>query len=201
MLTPIRTGLLAYLLVLPLTAQLLQEDTDLKVPLTAAGKAGRTLRLTFNPTSTFGSLAGAEIDQLDHYPEEWGQGAKGYGHRFISLYGRFASTTAIKLGVDVALKTDPRYDRCDCTGFLPRSTHAVKRLFVTRKDAGGEMVNVAALVGIYGAAAIADQWMPDRLNTAGHHFETGTVDLGFAAATNLAREFWPEIRKKLPFRK
>jgi hypothetical protein len=196
-----RYALSACLAVLPVGAQLLDENTDLAVPLTAQGKAARTLRIASGPGPLISSNVGAAFDQLDNEPSEWGQGMKGYGHRFISSYGGYVIGATIKTSLDVALKTDPRYDRCDCSGAGPRVAHAIKRVFVTRKDSGGEMVNLPLLAAAIGSATISHQWYPDRLNTAGHHFKGAGTSLGVSCGMNVAREFWPDIKKKIRFRK
>ena len=68
-------------------------------------------------------------------------------------------------GTDIALKTDSRYDRCDCGGLRPRIFHAFRRVLITRRDNGGQMLSVSRLVGAYVTPMITDQWYPDRLNT------------------------------------
>jgi hypothetical protein len=199
MMPPARSALIACIAILPLGAQLLDERTDMAVPLTAQGKMVRALKIATGPAPVISGIVGAAVDQLDNEPREWGQGAKGYGRRFISIYGRHSMETMLKAGLDVALKTDPRYDRCACTGTVPRTAHAIKRVLVTRKDSGGEMINLPLLAAAMSAAIISDQWKPDRLNTARDHFEATGIDLGFAAGMNVLREFWPDIKRKIRF--
>jgi hypothetical protein len=194
-----RTALVACLAVLPVSAQLFEESSDLSLPLNAQGKTARMLNVTFQPSGAIGSFIGAGFAQLRNDPEEWGQGFKGFSHRFASLYGRRATANTIALGLDVAMKTDPRYDRCECKSFKPRLGHAILRTFRTRKDSGGEVVNVPLLTGYFGAAAIANQWNPDRLKTGGEIVQTATIDIGFGAGLNVIREFWPDVRKRILF--
>lgn len=103
---------------------------------------------------------------------------KVYSHRFVSLYGRRASANAISLGLSVAMKTDPRYDRCDCKGFTPRLGHSIRRTFWARKDNGGAIVNVPVLAGFVGAAAISNHWNPGRIRTTGTFAKTAGIDFG-----------------------
>ena len=194
-----RIGLIAGLIALPLAAQMIQKSWDPSVPLTAEGKAARALKLMLPPGGAIGSLIGAGFDQLDNYPREWGQGAKGYGHRFLSLYGRRAADNALSLGLSVAMKTEPRYDRCDCKGFTPRLGHALLRTVWVRRDNGGEIVNVPLLAGFVGGAAIANQWNPERIRTGGTIARSAGIDIGRETGQLVLTEFWPEIRKKLPF--
>lgn len=194
-----RFGLIVCITALPLAAQVIQKSWDTGVPLTAEGKAVRALKLTLPPGGAIGSLIGAGFDQLDNYPKEWGQGAKGYSHRFVSLYARRATDNALSLGLSVAMKTEPRYDRCDCKGFTPRPGHALLRTVWARKDNGGEIINVPLLAGFVGAAAIANQWNPERIRTGRTIARAAGIDIGGETAQFVLTEFWPEIRKKLPF--
>lgn len=197
----VRISLIAALAVLPAAAQLLEEKSDLAVPLTAQGKAVRAVKIATGVGPVLSSVVGAGFDHLDNYPSEWGQGAKGYGRRVTSIYGRYTIETMMKAGLDVGFKTDPRYDRCNCSGVVPRASHAVRRILLTHKDSGGETPNVPIFAAIFGGAVIANQWMPDRLNTIEDHFAVAGVDLAAATGMNIAREFWPDIKKKLPFLK
>jgi hypothetical protein len=61
------------------------------------------------------------------------------------------------------------------------------------------MVNLPLLAAVIGSATISHQWYPDRLNTAGHHFERAGTSLGISCGMNVLREFWPDIKKKIPF--
>jgi len=131
---------------------------------------------------------------MDH-PEEWQSGMKGYGQRLASRYGRLAVRNGIQLSTDIAFKIDPRYDRCDCTGFFPRTGHALKRVLVARRDDGTEMISVSNLAGAYVTPMITDQWYPDRLNTWHHKAHTGTWFLGWRGVSNIVKEFWPEIKR------
>jgi hypothetical protein len=143
----------------------------------------------------------ATINQLQDHPLEWDQDLAGFGQRFASRYARLAIRNAIQLSADIAFKTDPRYDRCTCSGFRARSGHALKRVLVARTDYGGDMISIRNLAGAYITPMITDQWYPPRLNTWGHKLESGTWFLGWRGATNMLREFWPEISRTLRFKR
>jgi hypothetical protein len=165
--------------------------------LSPSQKAALALKNTFGMKAVVnrGLLAG--INHWQDSPHEWPGGMEGYGMRYGSRMGRLALRNAIQLSTDIAFKTDPRYDRCDCAGFKPRSLHAIKRVLVARTDAGGEMISVSRLAGAYVTPMITDQWYPDRLNTWGHKMQSGSMFLMWRAANNMLKEFWPEIRSKV----
>jgi hypothetical protein len=194
-----RAALALSFAVLPLSAQLFKETTDISVPLTVQEKAVRTLRL--QPALAAGGLFSAGLSQLVDNPHEWGQGGKGYGKRLISSYGQSAIGSALGFGLDSALRTDPRYDPCECKAVKPRIGHALLRLVWGRRDNGGEIVNFSSLGSAFGAAAIANQWRPDRQHTPGYVIGSASTSLAVNGGLNIVREFWPEISKKVPFLK
>lgn len=168
-----------------------------ELPLSPRQKAAEALHNTIGPISFLEVGASAGLDQLSNYPREWGGGAEGFGQRIGSRFGKVAIDNSIQLASDLALGTDPRYDLCTCTSVVGRAGHAIRRVLVARRDRGGEMVNISSLLGVYGAAATSVQWFPDRYHTASHVIGIGTQDLGWGAASNLAKEFWPDVRRKV----
>lgn len=164
-------------------------------PLSPREKVARALRNTFGPKSIANRLLIAGINQWQDSPEEWPQGMEGYGMRFGSRMGRLAVRNAVQLGADLAFRTDSRYDRCDCVGFLSRTSHAWKRVFVTRKDAGGETIAISNFAGAYIPPMVTYQWYPDSHNTWRNKMQAGTEFLGWRGIGNMVREFWPEISR------
>lgn len=186
---------------LPLINQRAVEKGENPAPLTPGKKAKLAFENTFGLHALANRALLTGIDQLRDEPWEWPGNFEGYGMRYGSRLGRLAVRNAIMLGTDVAFKIDPRYDRCSCSGVWPRLAHAYKRVVVARTDAGGQMFNVSRFTGAYATPLIADQWNPDRLNTWGEHVTSGSVYLAWHGLGNVVREFWPEIRRAIPFRK
>jgi hypothetical protein len=166
-------------------------------PLTTKGKVHRALRNTFSPKAIANRALVAGWGQLWDTPEEWGGDIQGYGQRFGSRMGRLAVRQAVQLSTDIAFGTDPRFDRCECGSFWSRTGHAWKRVVVARKDHGGETFNFSAFAGAYVPPMLTDQWYPDRYNTWNHKLNSGTEFLLMRGATNMLREFWPDVAKKL----
>jgi len=165
-------------------------------PLTPKEKLQRTLRQTVGIRAIGNRLFFAGFDQLRDSPEEWPQGLEGFGQRVGNRYGSMAIRNSIQLTGDLAFRTEPRYDRCDCIGAGPRSLHAVRRMFVARRDLGGEVVNVPRLAAAYVTPMITHEWLPARYDTTSRKLLSGTSTIGFQAASNLLREFWPDIQRK-----
>ena len=166
-------------------------------PLSPEDKIRRAVRNTISPKAVLNRALVAGYNHLLDDPEEWSANLDGYGQRFITRMGRLAVRQGVQLGTDIAFGIDPRFDRCDCTGVKSRIGHAWKRVLVSRRDHGGEIVAVSNLVGAYVPPMITDQWYPASKNTWGHKWQSGTEFLLMRGATNMLREFWPDISRKL----
>jgi hypothetical protein len=186
---------------LPISSPTALDSASKIEPLTPKQKIQSAFRNTFGPRAIINRAILSGFDSWTDSPKEWPQGMEGYGMRMGNRMGRLAARNAVQLSADLAFKTDPRYDRCDCTSFLSRTKHAWKRVFVSRKDNGGEMISVSRLAGAYVTPIITDTWYPDRLNTWSHKMQSGTEFLLLRGATNMLREFWPEISRKLKIRR
>lgn len=130
-------------------------------------------------------------------PEEWGGNPDGYAKRFAGRVGRMAVRESIQLSTDVTFGLEPRYDRCNCTGVLARTVHAWRRVVVARTDRGGETFGVSTFAGAYVTPFITDPWYPPSQNNWSHKWTSGTTFLALRGATNMLREFWPDVRRKV----
>jgi len=186
---------------LPITSPRVIDAYSNAQPLSPAEKAQLALRNTFGGQAIANRLFVAGIDQLVGNPEEWGGGIDAYSRRFGSRMARLAINNGIRLGTDVAFGIDPRYDRCDCSGFRARAGHAWRRVLISRRDSGGEIFAISNFASAYGTPMIAHHWYPDRLNNWSERTQSGTFQIGWRGVTNMIREFWPEMSRKIPFRR
>jgi hypothetical protein len=166
-------------------------------PLSIDAKLRFYLKAAYGPVSAFRSFASAGINQAQDYPTEWGQGMRGYGHRFGSKLAQSAVKATIQFGVGAALGEDPRYYPSGRAGLRPRTEYAVTRTFVTRMDNGTSGVAVSRLAGAFGGGLISRTWHPERYRTVGGGMKAGAISLGTDAAFRVLREFWPDIRRAL----
>lgn len=156
---------------------------------------------SFGPAAMGVRFTRAGILQLTGSPTEWGQGTSGYARRAASSLAASGIRNALAFGLDSALRQDPRYFRSTGRGFWQRTRHALRGTIMTRTDDGGETFSTWRFGSAYGAAFISNQWHPDRLNTARRGIAGGSIRLGFDFATNVAVEFWPDIKQKFLRRK
>jgi hypothetical protein len=152
---------------------------------------------TVGPAALAGTVAYAGILQEADSPEEWGQGAVGYGRRLASSMAGSVIHGTLAFGLDSTLHQDPRYFRTGGAGFWRRVGHAFRGTVMTRSDSGGETFSSWRIGSAYGSAFLSNLWYPDRLNTVGLGFADGSLQVGFGLLTNLGSEFWPDIKKKI----
>ena len=152
---------------------------------------------TFSKSSLIRSGAGAAIQQARNNPREWGRSPAGFGKRLASGLGEHAIKSTIEFGVATARHEELGYRPSGKQGFGPRLKYALMSTVVTRKTTTGKNTFASGRVsGAMGSGFISRLWMPARLRTISSGVATGGVLLSVDAGTHVAREFWPEIRRR-----
>lgn len=134
-------------------------------------------------------------DQINNRPPAWGDGWAGYGKRVASRQGQFVIQNSFSALGNGLLGYEPRYNRCRCDGFWPRTGHAVARNFVTYdRTETKRRLQLPLYAAAFGAGVVAGTWTPnhDLLTTGGH----GVLSqAGFGIVANMIGEFWPQIER------
>jgi hypothetical protein len=156
---------------------------------TAEERFKRYVKDTVGPMRLVRSAASAGVDQWRDTPEEWGQGAKGYGKRFASGMGRNAIQQTVTYGLDSALGQDTGFQRSKREGFFPRLKDALVQNVTSRTRSGNRVISAPRLVGVYSGSVIAaETWYPERYSYKdGLRHGTTTLLTGFGI--NVLREF------------
>jgi len=142
-----------------------------------------------------GALAG--VGQWNNSQPSFGQGMKGYGHRWITSYADQGIGNMFTEGVfPVLLREDPRYFRRGTGTTWSRLGYALSRVVVTQKDSGGTGFNYSEWLGSASAVAISNAYYPDS-RTAGDNTSRLFSQVGIDAASQVLKEFWPDIKRKL----
>ena len=82
------------------------------------------------------ALVSAGYSQITKDPPEWQQGASGLARRTASWLAVYGIRETMHQGGEAILGYHPRYLSCDCSGFFPRTAHAIKWTFLTRNKSG-----------------------------------------------------------------
>jgi hypothetical protein len=160
------------------------------------------VRATFTTYGIYAKTAFFSIsDQIRNTPSEWGDGWAGYGKRVASRQGQFVIQNSLSALGNGIVGFEPRYNRCKCDGFWPRTRHAVARNFVTYDRSETKIrPQIPLYAAAFGAGAAAGAWHPnqDVLNMGWHGALT---QAGFGVLANFIGEFWPEIERVLKRKK
>jgi hypothetical protein len=97
------------------------------------------------------------------------------------------------------LHQDPRYFRRREGTVRSRLAYAMSRLFITRGDSGRNQFNYSEVAGAAASVAISNAYYPDG-RTVGNNVGRYAQQLGFDAASNALKEFWPDLKRRLPRR-
>jgi hypothetical protein len=168
-------------------------------PLTAWGKFKLTAQDSFDPAQFvwYGALAG--IGQAENSDHAYGQGAEGYGKRYGENFGD--GTIENFMGhalLPSILHQDPRYYQLGKGGIWHRTGYAVSRIFITRSDAGTTQFNASEFFGSAAAAGISTYtYHPRDERSVSNALSVWGAQVGYDALGFVAKEFWPDIRRKI----
>jgi hypothetical protein len=146
-------------------------------------------REAIGPYTIIKTVAVAGVLQAQNSPPDWGQGAKGFGDRVGSEYGRFLAETGSRYLIAAAFGQDAKYYRCACTGFGHRLGHALKASFTARAgDDGHYVFSPAPIAAPYVGGFTELAWYPARYGWKdGIRF--GSYGVLYSLGGNIAREF------------
>jgi len=149
----------------------------------------RYVKSTVGPFRLARTAVPAGISQWRDTPEEWGQGAKGYGKRFASGMGQNAIHQTVEYGLDEAMGLDTGFERSKREGFFPRFKDALIQNVTSRTRSGDRVISVPRFAGVYTGAIVArETWYPDRYSFK-DGLRSGTTTLLTGFGINLVREF------------
>ncbi|HEV2830002.1 MAG TPA: hypothetical protein VGW76_20545 [Pyrinomonadaceae bacterium] len=156
---------------------------------THAERFKRYVDSAVGPFTLARTAVSAGINQWRDNPEEWEQGASGYGKRFASSFGKHAIQQTITYGLDEALGLDTGFKRSTRQGFGPRLKDALLDNVTSRNRKGNRVVSVPRFAGAYTAAIIrAETWYPARYDYK-DGLRSGTTSILSGFAFNVLREF------------
>jgi len=159
-------------------------------PPTHSEKFHTYLKHTFGIGSILTAGVHAGIDQAQHKPSEWPEGAEGYAQRFGSALGAHVArgTTAYAFGE--LFHEDLRYVHCtpNCS-VSNRFRIAFENTFTAAKgDDGHREFSAARFLGPISGGFVSSTWRPNGFKAKGVAREIGlNYSLGFAR--NLVRGF------------
>jgi len=160
----------------------------------AAAHKKSFLKKMFSIQAVTATFPGAILQQFHDWPEEWGKQRAGFEKRAASLYGQFVIGVAIEDTVKAIHHEDTTYHRLGHGNIFHRTAHIITDTVTARKPDGSRTIAYSLPANAYGSWAIATLWSPREFRNPTSIFEWGSAGMGVSAGTNLAREFWPDIK-------
>ncbi len=167
-------------------------------PLTWKGKFAITADGAFDPYefAIAGVLAG--IRQAENAYSGFGQGFVGYAKRYgTALADQVDGNMMVGAVFPSILRTDPRYFALGRGSFSHRFGYAISRIFITRKDSGGNTFNFSEPVGNGVAIGISNLYYPAANRSLSSNLSGWGVQMGIDAFGNELKEFWPDIHRRI----
>lgn len=165
-------------------------------PLTQNQRLTLYLRQTFTTPGIYVKTGLFSIaDQISNSPPEWGRNLGGFAQRMASRQGQFVIQNSFASLGNALLGYEPRYDRCRCSGFWPRTQHALLRNFVTYNRTDASMrPQIASYGAALAAGAISSTWKPHS-DAWAEGYRSLLTQVGFGVLSNLLGEFAPDIMR------
>jgi len=174
------------------------EDNGTYEPITAHQKLVIATKDTLDyPLFLLGGAFAGLAQITDQHPD-FGQGLKGFAHRYVTAYADQAVGNYMTEGLlPILFREDPRYFRRgkDRGGIWSRTGYAATRIFVTRTDKGGNTFNFSEVVGNSIAAGVGNAYYPTERGVSDNISRLATY-LATDAISQVLKEFWPDIKQK-----
>jgi hypothetical protein len=162
-------------------------------PLSAKQKLNVAQQDAFDRGTFVLAAAFAGISQLTTADRSFGQGGAGYGHYLGTSYADLVIGDYFTEAIfPTLLHQDPRYFRRGIGKPITRLRYAVGQIFMTHSDYGSSQFNYSEILGNATAVAISAAYYPEARDSASAVSKLG-MQLGVDMASNVLREFWPEI--------
>ena len=166
-------------------------------PLSTSAKFKLATKDALDPGTFALAAVFAGMGQLENSDPSFGQGVKGYAHYFVTSYADWASADYLTGAIYPALlHQDPRYFRKGTGSGFSRLLYAMGQIFWTHTDSGGHMFNFSEIAGNATGVAISQTYYPDQ-RTAGSAAGSLAIQVGDDMASNILKEFYPDLRRKL----
>ncbi|HVV46079.1 MAG TPA: hypothetical protein VHC72_12780 [Bryobacteraceae bacterium] len=143
----------------------------------------------------------ASLYQLTDQNPSFGQGVKGYTHRYLcSIADQDIGNYMAEGFVPVLLREDPRYFRLGKGTKMKRTFYALSRVAVAKTDRGTPTFNFGEFLGNGTTASIANAYYPDEVGF-GPTMQRMFTQIGTDSISNILKEYWPDVKKHLARRK
>lgn len=166
-------------------------------PLSQQERTHNYLKTLVNPLSYIKAGLSAGLDQWKDKPEEWEQGASGYGKRFANILGQDSIRRATEFGLGSALHEDNRYFNSGRKGFWSRTVYAVESSMLARRDDGSRTFSFSQVGGVAAGAFLSRLWQPSSQHSVGDGAVSFGITMGSNVAFSVVKEFLPDLARAI----
>lgn len=137
-------------------------------------------------------------DQTQNAYPQWGNGFNGFGKRLATRQAEFIIQNSVVSFGSGMLGWEPRYDRCRCAGFWPRTRHAILRNFLTYDHTEKNLrPQLLPYLGAFAGSSAATTWEPGRSQWQIKGYQAALTQVPTGVAVNWIGEFAPEVGRVL----
>jgi hypothetical protein len=138
----------------------------------------------------------SSISQLENSEPSFGQGLKGYAHRYgTGLADQVMGNFLTEATMPVLFHQDPRYFRKGTGSLMGRVGWAVSRSLIARNNNGKWTFNYSEWVGNGIDASIGNAYYPDDRGLSPTMSRLLTF-VGTDTVSQVLKEFWPDVKRK-----
>jgi hypothetical protein len=156
-------------------------------------------RSMVNPLSFVRVAGSAGIDQAKDKPDEWEQGASGYGKQFANIFAQYSIQRTATYGLESLLHEDNRYFNSDKKGFWTRTGYALASGILSRRNDGTRRFSISQAGGVVAGAFLARTWLPSSQSSLGDAATSFGITMGTNIGFGVVKEFLPDMVR--PFTK
>lgn len=172
------------------------------IPLTPHQRWKLYLRATYTTWGIYVKTGLFTIsDQIENSPSQWGRGFDGFAKRLGTRQAQFVIQNSLNHYGNAVVGWEPRYDRCHCNGFWPRTRHSIVRNFVTYGGAEQALrPQIMPYAAAFGGGATVATWLPGA-NVVVKGYQAAVTQVAVGIGANWLAEFAPEITHALHLKK
>jgi len=176
-----------------------QTNTPADDPITGIGRLNWTVKSTIGPASLWTGVLSSTWDTAFNHPREYGESFDGWVKRYGLRLTGVASSNVAEASLGVIWHEDPRYHRDPVEESVRRRFH--RTLIMTfMSDRNGHMFPAfARYIAIAGTNVLSDSWRPNSDRGPVNTIDRIGMGFGGRLLGNMYEEFWPDVRRHLPF--
>jgi hypothetical protein len=163
-------------------------------PLTGKQKLTIAVKDSFDKPSFAVAAALTLIYQAENQNPDFGQGVKGFAHRYAtSLSDQIIGNMMTEGFMPALLREDPRYFRKVNGSFMSRLGYSLTRTMIAKDDHGKTCFNFAEVLGNGVGASIGELYYPNS-RTGADVLSRTLTSISTDTVSNVLKEFWPDIK-------